>query len=126
MKKKRFLIIAIYNFAKVSISFLPNFIGLQCIKEYIIIKCIFCLKIQSLFSDQSFSYPCKPGYCSIGYSGQILGTFEDLAEACTKDHPKCKAFFYSANKGYGTLCDTSYIDGHLTDHNTCVKSPGYI
>lgn len=48
-------------------------------------------------------YVCRPGYCGSFYGSSIPGTNDSIARACEMD-PKCKAFRYSSNNGFGFLC----------------------
>ena len=74
-----------------------------------------------------FSYNCKEG-CCISYGEDIIGTSKDVAKACSKDHPKCKAYAYSVGKETGHLCKFSnvYSRCRSRDYKACYKYPGYI
>ena len=76
------------------------------------------------FEVQSFNYQCTLGYCLPAYGESIHGSTEDVAEACTKDHPRCKAYQYSAKAGYGLLCLSAMNEGIDGDFKNCVKSQG--
>ena len=66
------------------------------------------------------------GYCGPTYGTSVSGTSEDVAEACSNDHLRCKAYQYSAKRGYGHLCSSASTYGTYLDYQNCVKSQGCI
>ena len=76
------------------------------------------------FLVQSFTYECTTGYCSPAYGNSVEGTSEDVADACSKDHPRCKAYQYTAESNYGHLCSSVSKAGTFADYKYCVKSQG--
>ena len=81
---------------------------------------------------QAFTYQCSGPYveCRNVYGRRIKGTSEDVAKACSNDHPKCKAYQYlppmSYGGGYGYLCQSVLEDRTILNSEFCVKSQGYI
>ena len=63
------------------------------------------------FTDSTFHYKCKKGSCwgnSI-VGNAIYGNSDDVADACSRDHPRCKAYQYSSKngrEGQGSLCSS--------------------
>ena len=84
----------------------------------------FAVLIYNIFQVKSFNYKCTIGYCGPVYGHSVSGTSEDVAEACSNDHPKCKAYQYSAKHGYGHLCSAASKEGTHGDYKNCVKSQG--
>lgn len=86
--------------------------------------------IFSILETFKGSYTCISGYCHLTYSQPYYGSSEDVASVCSFDHPKCKAYEYSVELGYGQLCDTSYVkrwEGYgrsPSDHMICIKQEG--
>ena len=64
-------------------------------------------------------YTCLKGFCFSFYGNAIYGTNNSVARACEID-PKCKAFRYSKNHGFGYLCHDlqrlHYDDLHWEDN----------
>ena len=61
--------------------------------------------------------------------GIISGTSNDVAKACTYDHPECKGYEYSVSGGYGSLCtpDSYEIKGGTSDDfQICIKKEGSV
>ena len=60
----------------------------------------------------------------------VHGASEDVAKACSNDHPKCKAYQYlplmSYGGGYGYLCTSVFEDRTILNSEFCIKSQGYI
>ena len=81
---------------------------------------------------QSFTYQCSEGYCGPTYGYSIKGSSEDVAKACSNDHPKCKAYQYSAHYGRGVLCASANNEGKNSSpltrqrNKNCVKNQGCI
>ena len=73
-----------------------------------------------------FSYTCTGGFCTPAYGNAYYGTSEDVAKACSNDHPNCTAYQYSASKGYGHLCTSVANGGSSGDYINCIKSEGTI
>ena len=76
---------------------------------------------------QSFTYQCSIGQCETRSADKIEGTSEDAADLCSRDHPKCKAYEYSANLGYGRLCYSASKDrihSNYGNNTFCVKTSG--
>ena len=71
MKKRIFLIIAIYNFAKVSIQFLPNFVRLQRI-EIFDLSVYFFLKYKVFFQTNPLVIHVNPGIVASDIADKFL------------------------------------------------------
>ena len=63
-------------------------------------------------------YSCKVGYCVSGYGDSIIGTIDQVAEACAND-PTCKAFQYTADYGFGKRCNSTKYGGYYGDTKHC-------
>ena len=79
-----------------------------------------------LITDSYSPYACKPGYCTPPYGNSINGTLHEVGIACIKDYPKCKAYQYSASRGYGHLCavTTSSKSDDMEDYKSCTPPFG--
>ena len=78
-------------------------------------------KIVLRFSDDSFQYKCELGFC-YGDGETYYETLEAVvAKACSMDHPKCKAYSYSASKRRGHLCSTATNLMNYHDFQICKK-----
>ena len=63
-------------------------------------------------------YSCLKGYCSSFYGNSIHGTNDSVALACGRD-PKCKAFRYSSQHGFGYLCNDLVRKQGYDDWESC-------
>ena len=77
-----------------------------------------------IFAVSTFHYKCKRGYCNRSYGNAIHGNSDDLADACSRDHPKCKAYQYSSNNGLGRLCSSITFGGISGSYQHCQKIEG--
>ena len=75
----------------------------------------------SFFSVGTFQYKCKRGYCTPSYGNTIYGKSDDVANACSRDHPRCKAFQYSSDNGLGHLCSSIDDGGISGSYQNCRK-----
>ena len=80
----------------------------------------------SYIDSPSFTYRCNTGFCHPVYGSRIRGNSNDVALACSNDHPKCKAYRYSASRGYGELCASELIEGTAYDYQNCFKQEGRV
>ena len=70
---------------------------------------IYILSIRWLDNDVALHFLVKPytcllGICSSMFGSSIRGNKDSVARACAMD-PRCKAFRYSSQDGFGFLCD---------------------
>ena len=77
-----------------------------------------------IFSVGAFQYECERGYCTPSYGNTIHGNSDDIADACSRDHPRCEAYQYSSDKGYGHLCSSTTDGGISGSYQNCRKFEG--
>ena len=79
----------------------------------------------SLTDVPTSAYQCNTGYCEPSYGRSVVGTSNDVAKACSNDHPKCQAYYHSAIAGYGYLCSSKNRTGSHGDTQSCDKYVKY-
>ena len=77
-----------------------------------------------IFSVGAFQYECERGYCTPSYGNTIHGNSDDIADACSRDHPRCKAYQYSSENGLGHLCSSLDNGGISGTYQNCRKIEG--
>ena len=72
----------------------------------------------------SFAYQCNEGHCDSAYGKAVYGSSDYVARACSNDQPKCEAYQYSKESGYGHLCSSEKKQGTDKDYQNCIKTEG--